>query len=235
MVLARSRLGNGFEALEYFLDKRFLAIADIVNRFCSNQAEDSVMVTLKLPLTDEEFRQIAAANEDWCFESTKDGELVIMPPTGGNTGRRNIKISAQLESWSSGNNLGEAFDSSTLFVLPNSARRSPDAAWIRRVSEAAPLELRWDALTLEQQDKYPPICPDFVIELVSPSDSVKELEQKMQEYLDNGASLGWLIDPKTRQVEVYRSGRNQEIIQSPATLSGEDVLPGFILNLQLIY
>ncbi len=227
MVLARSLLGNGFEALEYSLDKRFLAIADIVNRFCSNQAEDSVMVTLKLPLTDEEFRQIAAANEDWCFESTKDGELVIMPPTGGNTGRRNIKISAQLESWSSGNNLGEAFDSSTLFVLPNSARRSPDAAWIRRD--------RWDALTLEQQDKYPPICPDFVIELVSPSDSVKELGQKMQEYLDNGALLGWLIDPKTRQVEVYRSGHNQEIIQSPATLSGEDVLPGFILNLQLIY
>lgn len=185
------------------------------------------MVTLKLPLTDEEFRQIAAANEDWCFESTKDGELVIMPPTGGNTGRRNIKISAQLESWSSSSNLGEAFDSSTLFVLPNSARRSPDAAWIRRD--------RWDALTLEQQDKYPPICPDFVIELVSPSDSVKELRQKMQEYLDNGASLGWLIDPKTRQVEVYRSGRKKEIIQSPATLSGEDVLPGFILNLQLIY
>lgn len=185
------------------------------------------MVTLKLPLTDEEFIQIAAANEDWCFESTKTGELVIMPPTGGNTGRRNIKISAQLENWSSANNLGEAFDSSTLFVLPNGARRSPDAAWIRRD--------RWDALTLEQQDKYPPICPDFVIELVSPSDSVEELRQKMQEYLDNGVELGWLIDPKTRLVEVYRSGQNKEILDSPATLSGEDVLPEFVLNLQPIY
>ena len=135
------------------------------------------MITLKLPLTDEEFMRIAAANEDWRFESTKDGELMIMPPPGGNTGRRNIKITAQLENWSSANNLGEAFDSSTLFVLPNGARRSPDAAWIRRD--------RWDTLTLEQQDKYPPICPDFVIELVSLSDSVEELRQKMQEYLDN--------------------------------------------------
>ncbi|MBW4640746.1 MAG: Uma2 family endonuclease [Gloeocapsa sp. UFS-A4-WI-NPMV-4B04] len=185
------------------------------------------MVTLKLPLTDEEFIQIAAANQDWCFESTKDGKLVIMPPTGGNTGRRNSKLTTQLEIWNSANNLGEAFDSSTLFVLPNGARRSPDAAWIRRD--------RWDALTLEQQDKYPPICPDFVIELVSPSDSVEELRQKMQEYLDNGAELGWLIDPKTRLVEVYRSGQNKEILDSPATLSGEDVLPEFVLNLQPIY
>lgn len=185
------------------------------------------MVTLKLPLTDAEFLRIASENEEWRFESTKDGELVIMPPTGGNTGRRNIKISAQLENWSSGNNLGEAFDSSTMFVLPNSARRSPDASWIRRE--------RWDALTLEQQDKFPPICPDFVVELVSPSDSIETLRQKMQEYLDNGAVLGWLIDPKTRQVEVYRRGRNKEILKSPATLSGEDVLPGFVLDLQSIY
>lgn len=185
------------------------------------------MVTLKLPLTDEEFSQIAAANEEWRFESTKTGELVIMPPTGGNTGRRNSKITSQLEIWNGASNLGEAFDSSTLFVLPNGARRSPDAAWIRYA--------RWDTLSLEQQDKYPPICPDFVIELVSPSDSVEELRQKMQEYLDNGVELGWLIDPKTRLVEVYRSGQNKEILQSPVTLSGENVLPGFVLNLQLIY
>ena len=185
------------------------------------------MVTLKLPLTDEEFIQIAAANQDWRFESTKDGELVIMPPTGGNTGRRNSKLTTQLEIWNSASKLGETFDSSTLFVLPNGARRSPDAAWIRRD--------RWKALTLEQQDKYPPICPDFVIELVSPSDRVEELRQKMQEYLDNGAELGWLIDPKTRLVEVYRSGQNKEILDSPATLSGEDVLPEFVLNLQPIY
>lgn len=185
------------------------------------------MVTLKLPLTDEEFMRIASANEEWRFESTKDGGLVIMPPTGGNTGRRNIKISAQLENWNSASNLGEVFDSSTLFVLPSSARRSPDASWVRRA--------RWDALSLEQQDKFPPICPDFVIELVSPSDSIETLRQKMQEYLDNGAVLGWLIDPKTRRVEIYRRDHNKEILESPATLSGEDVLPGFRLNLQPIY
>lgn len=190
---------------------------------------------IKLPLTDEEFRQIAAANEEWRFESTKDGELVIMPPTGGNTGRRNSKLTTQLEIWNSASNLGEVFDSSTLFVLPNGARRSPDAAWIRRVSEAAPSEPRWDALTLEQQDKYPPICPDFVIELVSPSDRVEELRQKIQEYLNNGAILGWLIDPKTRRVEIYRTRQNKEILEFPVTLSGEDVLPGFVLNLQPIY
>lgn len=185
------------------------------------------MITLKLPLTDEEFMRIASENEEWHFESTKDGELVIMPPTGGNTGRRNIKISAQLENWSSTNNLGEAFDSSTMFVLPNGARRSPDAAWIKID--------RWNTLSLEQQDKFPPFCPDFVIELCSPSDNIEELQQKMQEYLENGAVLGWLIDPKTRRVEVYRIGKNREILESPTTLSGEDVLLGFVLDLQSIY
>ncbi|MUL36936.1 Uma2 family endonuclease [Gloeocapsopsis dulcis] len=185
------------------------------------------MITLKLPLTDEEFMRIASENEEWWFESTKDGELVIMPPTGGNTGRRNSKITTQLELWNSVNNLGEAFDSSTMFVLPNGARRSPDAAWIKRD--------RWNNLSLEQQDKFPPLCPDFVIELVSPSDSIEQLQQKMQEYLENGAVLGWLIDPTTRRVEVYRHGHNKEILESPITLSGEDVLPGFILNLQPIY
>jgi len=185
------------------------------------------MITLKLPLTDEEFMRIASENEEWRFESTKDGELVIMPPNGGNTSRRNIKISAQLDNWSSANNLGEAFDSSTMFVLPNGARRSPDAAWIKSD--------RWNTLTLEQQDKFPPLCPDFVIELRSPSDNIEELQQKIQEYLENGAVLGWLIDPKIRRVEVYRHGHNKEILESPVTLSGEELLLGFVLNLQSIY
>ncbi|PIG91379.1 Uma2 family endonuclease [Gloeocapsopsis sp. IPPAS B-1203] len=185
------------------------------------------MITLKLPLTDEEFMRIASENEEWRFESTKDGELVITPPTGGNTGRRNSKITTQLELWNSASNLGETFDSSTMFVLPNGARRSPDAAWIKSD--------RWNTLTLEQQDKFPPLCPDFVIELRSPSDNIEELQQKMQEYLENGAVLGWLIDPKTRRVEVYRYGRNKETLESPVTLSGEEVLPGFVLNLQAIY
>ncbi|MES1022617.1 Uma2 family endonuclease [Gloeocapsa sp. BRSZ] len=186
------------------------------------------MITLKLPLTDEEFMRIASENEEWRFESTKDGELVIMPPTGGNTGRRNSKITTQLELWNnSASNLGEAFDSSTMFVLPNGARHSPDAAWIRRN--------RWNAHTLEQQDKFPPLCPDFVIELCSPSDNIEDLQQKMQEYLENGAVLGWLIDPKTRRVEVYRIGKNKEVLENPTMLFGEDVLPGFVLDLPAIY
>lgn len=188
-------------------------------------------LTLHLPpslkLTDETFEQLVTANRDWKFETTSQGELVIVPPTVGNTGRRNSSITRQLDTWSISNNLGVAFDSSTLFVLPNGARRSPDASWVT-------LE-RWNALAPQQQDKYPPLCPDFVVELRSPTDSLEELEDNMKEYLDNGASLGWLIDPKTKQVEIYRQGQDVEVLQSPTTLAGEDVLPMFILDLQPIF
>lgn len=149
-----------------------------------------------------------------------------MPLTGSDTGRRNIKITTQLEVWSSQNNLGVAFDSSTCFKLPNRADRSPDASWVRRE--------RWDALTPEQQEKFLPICPDFVVELRSPSDSLEKVRAKMKEYMDNDARLGWLINPKNQQVEIYRSNQDVEILQSATTLSGEDVLPGFILALKQI-
>lgn len=186
----------------------------------------SSTLELKIDLTDEQFWQLCQNNRDYRFERTASGELIIMPPTGSETGNRNIKIAAQLEVWSSQNNLGLAFDSSSGFKLPNGANRSPDASWIRRD--------RWDALTAEEQQGFAPICPDFVIELRSKSDSLKELQEKMQEYMENGARLGWLIDRKNQRVEIYRQGQDVEILENPATLSGEDVLSGFILDLKQI-
>lgn len=181
---------------------------------------------LAIELTDEQFFQLCQDNRDFRFERTASGELIIMPPTGSDTGRRNIKITAQLEVWSSQNNLGVAFDSSSGFKLPNGADRSPDASWVKRE--------RWDALTPEQQERFAPLCPDFVVELRSPSDSLEKVRQKMTEYIDNGARLGWLINPKNQQVEIYRPNQDVEMLKSPATLSGEDVLPGFVLELKQI-
>ena len=180
-----------------------------------------------LELTDEQFYQLCLANRDLRLERTEAGELIIMPPTGGETGNRNIEIAFQLQAWSRQNNLGIAFDSSTAFKLPNGAERSPDASWVQRE--------KWDTLNAEQKRKFPPLCPDFVIELRSETDSLKTLQNKMQEYMDNGTRLSWLIDPKAQQVEIYRLGREVEILQSPVTLLGEDVLPGFVLNLKSIF
>jgi Uma2 family endonuclease len=165
------------------------------------------------------------------MELTAQGELITMPPTGGTAGRRNFRLSQQLANWAEQDGTGVGFDSSTIFVLPNRARRSPDVAWVK-------LE-RWNALTPEQQDGFPPIAPDFVIELVSPSDlksqRYEDLQQKMQEYLDNGVRLGWLIEPSTKTVEIYRLEKAVEILQSPKALRGEDVLSGFTLDLEPIW
>lgn len=179
---------------------------------------------LKIDLTDEQFFQVCQNNRDLRFERTASGELVIMPPTGGETGNRNFEIVVQLGIWNKKHNLGVGFDSSTGFKLPNGANRSPDASWV--------LKERWEALTQQQRQKFLPLCPDFVVELCSPSDSVKQTQAKMQEYIDNGARLGWLINTKARRVEIYRLNQNVEILEQPATLSGEDVLPGFILDLK---
>lgn len=181
-------------------------------------------IKLSIDLTDEQFFDLCQRNRDYRFERTTSGELLIMSPTGSETGNRNIELAYQLQAWSRQNNLGIAFDSSTGFKLPNGAERSPDVSWIRRE--------RWEALTPKQRKKFAPICPDFVVELRSETDSLKELQEKMREYRDNGAKLGWLIDRKNKRVEIYRSGEDVEILNSPATLSGEDVLPGFVLNLK---
>ncbi len=184
-------------------------------------------VTLKIALSDQQFIQLCQDNRDLKFERTSPGELVIMPPTGGNTGRRNIKLTTQLEIWNSQNNLGEALDSSTGFTLPNGADRSPDASWLTKE--------HWQSLTLTEQERFVPLCPDFVVELRSASDPLAPLQTKLQEYIDNGSRLGWLIDPKRQVVEIYRLGQATEVLQAPTQLSGEDVLPGFMLDLSTIF
>lgn len=180
-----------------------------------------------IDLSDEQYFQLCQANRDLKFERTATGELIIMPPTGGETGSYNAAITAQLWIWNEQNKLGKVFDSSTGFKLPNSAFRSPDAAWIT-------LE-RWNTLTPPQKEQFIPLCPDFVIELLSPSDRTSVIQEKMREYLDNGIQLGWLIDRKSQQVEIYRPDAELEIKAAPKTLSGEAVLPGFILNLEPIW
>src|SRR5262249_22716107 len=148
-------------------------------------------------------------------------ELVIMPPTGSKTGWRNSKITYRLTAWAESDGNGLAFDSSTLFTLPNGAKRSPDASWVRRE--------RWEALTEDQQEGFAPLCPDFVVELRSPSDRLSDLQEKMQEYIDNGICLGWLIDPLEKRVHIYRPGHSIETLNNPVTLNGDPVLPGFVL------
>jgi Uma2 family endonuclease len=188
----------------------------------------SVTLNLKpfLQLNNETFYQLCQANPEVKFERNATGELIVMSPTGGETGNRNIKLSARLENWADSDGTGLAFDSSTMFLLPNGAFRSPDAAWIKLN--------RWQQLSESERQGFSPICPDFVVELRSPSDSLKTLRDKMEEYKDNGASLGWLIDPIGKQVEIYRLGKAVEILKSPNSLSGENVLPGFILSLRQI-
>ena len=181
---------------------------------------------LKIDLTDEQFFQMCQKNRDYRFERTASGELLIMPPTGSDTGNRNFDMVVELGIWNKQTKLGKGFDSSTGFTLPNGAERSPDVSWVK-------IE-RWNALTPEQQEKFAPICPDFVVELRSRTDSLKELQEKMQEYIENGTQLGWLIDRKNKRVEIYRPGKDVEILDNPASLSGENVLPGFVLDLQQI-
>lgn len=178
-------------------------------------------------LTDEQFYQLCQDNRDLRFERNSNGDLIIMPPTGGETGNRNAGITAQIWNWNQQNKLGIVFDSSTGFNLPNAAERSPDVAWI-------PLH-KWNNLTQEQQQKFLPLCPDFVIELRSKTDDLKSLQEKMREYRENGTRLGWLINCQDRQVEIYRQDREVEILDNPQTISGEDVLPAFILDLHSIW
>ena len=188
-------------------------------------------ITLQIPqslkFTDDKFVEMVAANKDLRLELSSQGELSIMSPTGGETGDRNLELGGQVWFWNRQNGLGKAFDSSTGFKLPNGATRSPDVSWIKME--------RWNALTPEQRKRFLPLCPDFVIELVSESDDLADTQAKMREYIANGLRLGWLINPKNKQVEIYRQNQEIEILQSPANLSGEDVLPGFILDLQPIF
>ena len=193
---------------------------------------DTVMSVLDAPLvlsldnvglSDRQFESLCQANRDWQLERTAKGELIIMSPVGGISGNREASLIGSLWSWNSQAQLGVVFSSSTIFRLPNGGDRSPDAAWVS-------LE-RWQALRPEEQERFPPICPDFVIELRSRTDAIAPLQDKMQEYLNNGLRLGWLIDPQGQQVQIYRPSRAVEVLSLPVTLSGEAVLPGFELDL----
>lgn len=175
-------------------------------------------------LTSQQFYDLCRLNPDLRLEQTATGDILMMAPTGGETGARNAHLLIRLGIWNEQTQLGIVFDSSTGFQLPNGANRSPDVAWIRRD--------RWNLLTPEQREKFPPLAPDFVIELMSPTDSLTEVQAKMQEYLDNGVQLGWLFNRKTQQVEIYQPGTSSEVLQHPIQLSAHPILPNFRLSLE---
>lgn len=174
-------------------------------------------------LDDEDFFALCQANQDVRIERTTNGDLIIMPPTGGKTGTRNFHLTGKFSNWVEADGAGKGFDSSTGFTLPNGAKRSPDVAWVRRE--------RWDTLTKKEQEQFPPLCPDFVVELRSRTDALASLKQKMEEYIENGAQLGWLIDPVKRKVYIYRPGMPVEQLDKPESISGAPLLPGFTLIL----
>ena len=174
-------------------------------------------------LTDDQFYQLCQKNSDLKFERTAKGDLIIMPPVGGESGNREAEMIADLVFWNRQTKLGYTFSSSTIFKLPNGGDRSPDAAWIKKE--------HWEALTPEQKRKFPPIAPDFVIELRSATDNIETLRSKMQEYMDAGVKLAWLINPQQQQVEIYRLGKDVELRNLPTELLGEEILPGFSLSL----
>lgn len=180
-----------------------------------------------IQLNDDDFYNLCQVNRDLKLERTAKGEVVVMSPTGGEGGKKEADLIIDIGIWSRQTQLGIAFSSSTGFKLPNGAERSPDVAWVRQE--------RWEALTPQQRRKFPPLAPDFVIELRSATDELGTLQAKMQEYMDNGVRLGWLINPQQRQVEIYRLGQPKETQESPNSLSGEDVLPGFVLDLNRIF
>lgn len=179
-----------------------------------------------LKLTDEQFYQLCIANPEQPLELTAAGVLVVMPPVGGESGKREADLLIDLGIWNRQTQLGEVFSSSTIFRLPLGSQRSPDVAWVELS--------RWNALTDEERQKFPPLAPDFVVELRSRTDKLPELQAKMLEYRDNGVRLGLLINPQDRQVEIYRLGSEVEVLQAPSSINCEDVLPGFVVNLDRI-
>jgi Uma2 family endonuclease len=183
--------------------------------------------SITLRVTHDEFEKLCQNNPDRSFELTATGELIVMTPVGGESGNSELELGGELFVWNRQTRLGKIFSSSTIFVLPNGAERSPDAAWVELS--------RWEALTPEQRKKFPPLAPDFVIELRSASDRLPPLREKMAEYRANGVRLGLLIDPKKKQVEIYRQGQESSILESPTEIDCSDVLPGFILSMSEIW
>ncbi|MBD2328490.1 Uma2 family endonuclease [Alkalinema sp. FACHB-956] len=187
-------------------------------------AEPLTIAASAMLLSDEQFYQLCRQNEALRFELSAEGELIVMSPVGGESGKREMALGSRVWNWNEAAQLGEVFSSSTIFRLPNGAKRSPDVAWVRGD--------RWASLTREEREQFPPIVPDFVIELRSATDGLASLQRKMVEYRDCGVRLGWLINPQDERVEIYRPGMEVEEVELPAVLSGEDVLLGFELELR---
>jgi len=177
-------------------------------------------------LDDDQLFEFCQLNRDLRIERDAEGVLVLMAPVGGASSARNLELCRQLANWAHADGSGIAFDSSAGFILPNGAIRSPDAAWVRRE--------RWDELSANQREKFVPLCPDFVVELRSPSDRLSALQRRLRELIRHGARLGWLIDPARRSVHVYRPGESVQTLLSPSTISAEPLLPGFVLDLGII-
>jgi Uma2 family endonuclease len=192
------------------------------------------MTLLTLPLkvnldrvqfTDEQFYQLCLSNPELTIERDAEGRLIVMSPVGGDSGSREMDLGGEVYIWNRQIQRGKVFSSSTLFKLPGGGDRSPDVAWVELS--------RWEALTPEQRQKFPPIAPDFVIELRSRTDNLQTLQDKMLEYLQSAVRLGWLFNPQNQQVEIYRQGQPKEVRSLPTQLSGEDILPGFVLEVPL--
>lgn len=178
-------------------------------------------------LDDEQFLKLSQANPELKLERTPQGNLIIMSPTGGETGNRNAELIAEFSFWNRQKQQGKVFDSSTGFKLPNGAIRSPDVAWLQQE--------RWDSLSQEERRKFPCLAPDFVLELRSETDSLANIQSKLQEYIENGVRLGWLINPVEQQVEIYRACQEKKVLDNPKTVSGEAVLEDFILALSIVW
>ena len=178
-------------------------------------------------VNDHDFFEFCQLNPEWRIERTSEGDVVIMAPTGGWTGSRNFTLIGLFSRWVEEDGTGIGFDSSTGFTLPNGAKRSPDLAWVKRE--------RWESLTEQEREEFPPLCPDFVVELRSRSDALTSLQKKMEEYIENGAQLGWLIDPQERKVYIYRPQTEEQCLENPRTISGEPLLSGFILEVQRLW
>src|SRR5256885_4951761 len=181
----------------------------------------------RLRMNDEEFFMFCQLNPELRIERTSGGDIIVIAPTGGKTGRRNARLIAAFVNWAETDGSGQFFDSSTEFILPNRAGRAPDVSWIRND--------RWNALTEKEQEQFPPLCPDFVVELRSKTDRLKTLQAKMEEYIANGAQLGWLIDPIGRKVHIYQPSLVPEVLNDPEQISGEPLFKGFVLDVRSIW
>ena len=198
-----------------------------IHSFTDIHVPPHLSVNVKGVITPEQFEELCRANRDLRLELTSTGELIVMPPTGSRTGIRNAHLTYQLLAWAEKDRSGVTFDSSSGFTLPNSAKRSPDAAWIKRE--------RWDALTEDEQEGFAPLCPDFVVEMRSRSDNLPRLQNKMREYISNGALMAWLIDPVKRRVYIYKPDQGVNVLENPDVVSDASLLPGFELSMPQLW